>query len=215
MRLLLYNPNSNTALTERLAQAVVPFLRPHDSLAVATAREVAPFIGSDQTIAAARGALLNQLTPIAQDVDAVLLGCFGDLGIEQVRRTIGRPLLSLWDACATAADLSGKRLGIVTTSSFWVERLTENVRDRGLSEVITTVLPIRDFEGSTEELEKVTCASIRMMAGTGIDEVVLGGALLAVLRSQIAQVCPLPIFNLLDVAVGLCRALAPGSEPSA
>lgn len=208
MRLLLYNPNSNTALTERLAQAVVPSLQPHDSLVVATARQVAPFIGSDQTIAAARGALLNELPPIAQDIDVVLLGCFGDLGIEHVRRTLGRPLLSLWDACATAAALSGKRFGIVTTSPFWVERLTENVRDRKLSEMITTVLPIRDSEGSTEELEKMICASIRILSGTGIDEVVLGGALLAALRPQIAQVCLLPIFNLLDVAVGLCRTLA-------
>lgn len=215
MRLLLYNPNSNTALTERLAQAVVSFLQPHDSLVVATARGVASFIGSDQTIAAARGALLDELTPLAQDVDVVLLGCFGDLGIGHVRRTLGRPLLSLWDACATAAELSGKRFGIVTTSPFWVARLTENVRDRGLSRVIATVQSIRDFEGSTEELEKMTCASIKMLAGTGIDEVVLGGALLAALRPQIAQACPLPIFNLLDVAVGLCRALAPGPELSA
>src|SRR5215217_4975087 len=97
MRLRLHNPNSDTSLTHRLAEAVRSYLVADDTLLATTAGDGPAFIGSEQTIAAARSRLAGALRAHAQGCDAVLLGCFGDLGIENVRTSLGPPIISLSD----------------------------------------------------------------------------------------------------------------------
>ena len=137
MRLLLYNPNSDAGLTLRLSQAISLLLDREDTIGVATAERGPRFIGSAEAIALAREILMAELAEKARDYDAIILGCFGDLGIEPIRRTVDKPILSLWDACLTTlAPLSDKRFGIITTSSFWVDRLQSDISRRGLSHCI-------------------------------------------------------------------------------
>ena len=134
MRLLLYNPNSDAGLTSLLGEAISPLLDREDTIGLATAKQGPRFIGSAEAIAVAHEILIAQLAENARDYDAIILGCFGDLGIEPIRHTIDKPILSLWDACVSLAPLSGKRFGIITTSHFWVERLQSNISRRGLSD---------------------------------------------------------------------------------
>ena len=204
MRLLLYNPNTNAELTLRLARAARPHLAAADTLEVATASQVPQFLGSEDSIADARVRLNADLPAAAQQHDAVLLGCFGDLGIESLRARLRKPVVSLWDACVFAARRRPMKMGIVTTSPFWAERLRRDVRLAGLDERISAIaaIPIAPrFEDNIAALERAIHELADLRA---VDHVVLGGALLATLISEI-EPSPLPLIDTLGLAVGLCR----------
>jgi allantoin racemase len=210
MRLLLYNPNSDAGLTLRLSQAISLLLDREDTIGVATAERGPRFIGSAEAIALAREILMAELAEKARDYDAIILGCFGDLGIEPIRRTVDKPILSLWDACLTLAPLSDKRFGIITTSSFWVDRLQSDISRRGLSHCIRAVHAISLSPlTSSDALGPATAQALHELAiaNTDVDVAILGGAFLAVLGPLLTAKGLLPIFDNLAAAVNLSRAL--------
>ena len=181
-----------------------------DTIGLATAKQGPRFIGSAEAIAVAHEILIAQLAENARDYDAIILGCFGDLGIEPIRHTIDKPILSLWDACVSLAPLSGKRFGIITTSHFWVERLQSDISRRGLSDCIRAVRAISLSPlASYDALGRVAAQAIHELAtaDTDVDAAILGGALLAVLRPFLTAKGLLPIFDNLAAVVDLSRAL--------
>lgn len=209
MRLLLYNPNIDEQLTGRLARSLAPFIGPAGRLKSATARQGPPFIGSEATIAAARELLLECLEPLAAGRDVILLGCFGDLGLDAIRLRLAVPIVSLSDVCFALAPFLGPT-AIVTTSAFWATRLEGEVLRRGLASAIVAV---RAIDGITPFSSERTIAECRrQIAQIAADRVarsiVLGGALLAGLRDELSHDSPLPIVDLLGAAAGLCRTLA-------
>lgn len=210
MRYLLYNPNSDAALTAELGRALQPFLQSGDSLEMATPPAGPRFIGSDETIGQARATMIEALSIRATRADAVILGCFGDLGVNELRRATTRPILSLWDACWTEAALSGQRLAILTTSPFWVEQLRADIGRRGLAASFPIVRTIAvEPSAGREQLLRVCRTSIAELAQRrDIDAVVLGGALLAVLVRDLQPNAQIRLFDTLAAATRIAGALA-------
>jgi Asp/Glu/hydantoin racemase len=207
VRLLLYNPNSDQSLTEQMGSCVRDLLDAADELDLATGDEGPRFIGSLETVAAARAVAARRLAECAQDYDAILLGCFGDLGIAAVAAAVGKPVVSLWDACLAGVTRSGQHFGVVTTSAFWVERLCEDVQRHGLSEKIPSVLAIDvPPTASAADRRQATGDALRSLAKTStVDVAVPGGALLTVLRADLLGVSPLPLFDSFAEAIDQLR----------
>ena len=207
MRLLLHNPNTDAALTAEIATMAQRSLRADDRLEIATSGVGAAFIGSRETIATARSALGRELPSHAEGCDAVLLGCFGDLGVDALRRRLSRPIVSLSDAAFTTAPLLGKRIGVVTTSPFWAERLAGEARRKGARRWIAEIRPIAIADRSPAALSAQCRAAIAELACDGrCDAVILGGAVLIGLAPALSASTPLPILDPLAAAIGLCRA---------
>lgn len=208
MRFLVYNPNSDARLTGRLRPCVTPRLQIGDSAIFVTAAGGPAFIGSPDAVAAARQSLIEDLPSRTQDCDAVLLACFGDLGIEPLRNRIKIPVVSLWDACRATIPLTGQRTAILTTSAFWVEQLTADIRRQGLSDTLVRVEAIH-AAAIHQAMTPRRCidALIALAAGGDFDRAVLGGALFMSLQAAVTKTSPLPLFDPLALAVGLCRTL--------
>ena len=176
---------------------------------MATAERGPRFIGSAEAIALAREILMAELAEKARDYDAIILGCFGDLGIEPIRRTVDKPILSLWDACLTLAPLSDKRFGIITTSSFWVigsSRISAGSDCRIALEPSTLSRSLRRPRRMRLGRPRSGVHELAI-ANTDVDVAILGGAFLAVLRPLLTAKGLLPIFDNLAAAVNLSRAL--------
>jgi allantoin racemase len=208
MRLLLHNPNTNSGLTDQLAAALRPHLRDGDSLAVSTADAGPAFIGSDATIADARSRLVAALRPRAADCDAIVLGCFGDLGLDDVRRAFAQPIVSLWDTCFATARLRPGRTALITTSPFWATRLDEDVARHGLRRSIVDVVAVSADPPAPQALTDAAAAAIAEIAARdAADAIVLGGAVLAVLHRALARRSLPLVVDGLAATVSLCRAL--------
>ena len=208
MRLLLYNPNTDKALTEKLAVLARRVLRSNDSLEAVTADEGTGFIGSDETIEIARASLESHLERHARNSDAVLLGCFGDLGVDEVRERLRLPILSLSDAFFATAPFLGKRISIITTSPFWAGRLEAEVRQKHITRWIAEVRPLANAAGRSSESLQEQCRTIvsEFARDARCDLVVLAGAVLVAIAPNLAPGSPLPIADSLAGAIALCRA---------
>jgi Asp/Glu/hydantoin racemase len=203
LRLLIHNPNSNADLTARLGTVAKPLLKPGQTLALSTATRGPDFIGTDATVAVARAQLFIELGEKAAHCDAVLLGCFGDFDIDSLRREIGKPIVSLWDAFFVRAAFGGERCGIVTTSEFWKEKLLAEVSKRGLLGRVVAIEVINvPAAASNERLAaSVTAALERLADRPDVDTTVLGGALLVALR--LSGKGRRPLFDVLNAAIKL------------
>ena len=181
MRLLIVNPNTTGAMTEKVVAAARLALDPGLDIIAATGRFGARYVSSRASFAIAGHAALDAFAEHGQHCDAVLLACFGDPGLDALREVAGIPVISLIDASCAEAAAGGRRFSIVTGGERWHAMLTEMIAARGLGSQlasIRTVAPTggdiaRDPEGSAALL----AATCRACANEDKAEaVILGGA---------------------------------------
>jgi allantoin racemase len=181
MRLLIINPNTSAAMTDKVAAKASSMLPPGTEIIAATGRFGPRYIASRASFAVAGHAALDAFAEHGRGCNAVLLACFGDPGLDAIRELAPMPVISLIDASCAEAGAGGRRFSIVTGGERWGPMLTEMLAQRGLSAQlasIKTVAPTggdiaRDPEGSAALLAQA-CRQCAEEDGAGA--VILGGA---------------------------------------
>jgi allantoin racemase len=189
MRLLLINPNTTDAITQKVAAAARLAL-PGIDVVAATGRLGARYISGRAGFAIAGHATLDCFAEYGAGADAVLLGCFGDPGLEALREIIDIPVIGLLDAATFEAARGGRRFGIVTGGVRWVPILDEMVsliKHEGELAGVRAVAPTggaisEDPDAAINALYDACRLSIEQ---DGADVVILGGAGLIGLAEQI------------------------------
>jgi Asp/Glu/hydantoin racemase len=211
MRILLINANTTAAITDRLVAIANGMAPPGVTFSGATGRFGARYIASRAASAIAAHATLDAWAEHGAGVDAVLIGCFGDPGLDALREIAPVPVLGLADAAATAALRHGRRFGVVTGGAAWKPMLEEFFAGRGHAGAlagIRTVVPTggeiaRDPDGALAQLAE-SCRACS--AEDGAEVVILGGAGLAGLAAQLAPRVKVPV--LCSVEEGVRAAIA-------
>lgn len=209
MRILLINANTTASITDRLvaiANGMAPAGVVFDG---ATGRFGARYIASRAASAVAAHAALDAWAEHGVGADAVLIGCFGDPGLDALREVAPVPVLGLADAAAAAAG--GRRFGVVTGGAAWKPMLEEFFVGRGVGAQLAgvrTVAPsggeiARDPDGALALLAAACRASAEE---DGAEVVILGGAGLAGLATRLAGRVPVPV--LCSVEEGIRAAIA-------
>jgi allantoin racemase len=113
----------------------------------------------------------------AQDdgYDAIVLGCFGDPGLDGFRELVRVPVVGPCEAAMHAACQLGRRFGIVTVLDWVVAPLHVLARIAGLDSRVAAIEPvdIPVLELGADSYEAVLGGSRRAMAA-GADTLVLG-----------------------------------------
>lgn len=117
MRLLFLNPNTSVSLTERMANAVRPYLSPTTELVPATATRGFPYISSRAEADVAASIVLEMIAEHEGDVDAVVVAAFGDPGLFAARELFDMPVVGVAELAILTACAVGDRFGIVTFST--------------------------------------------------------------------------------------------------
>jgi Asp/Glu/hydantoin racemase len=213
MKLLLINPNTTAAMTEKVLSVARMVVTPGTQLVGATGRFGAAYVATRSAYAIAGHATLDAWAEHAGgDFDAVLLACFGDPGLDGLRELCPVPVVGMADASIQLAASLGKRFGIVTGGERWGPMLREFVASRGLSERLASVQTVaptggdiaRDPAGSMNLLAKACKAA----AQEGADTVILGGAGLAGLGSALRDQVPVPVIDSTEAAVRMTEVVA-------
>ncbi|PWS37035.1 Asp/Glu racemase [Falsiroseomonas bella] len=218
MRILLINGNTTEAITTRLV-AIAQRLAPSGvTFEGATARFGARYIASRAASAVAAHAVLDSYAEHGAGADAVLIGCFGDPGLDALREVAPVPVLGLADASAAAALRLAPRFGVVTGGVAWGPMLQEFFAARGHAAQLAgvrTVAPsggeiARDPEGALAMLAAACRASAEQ---DGAGAVILGGAGLAGMAGRLADRVPVPV--ICSVEAGVREAItALGGKPA-
>lgn len=202
MNILLLNPNTSTEMTEHIAREAGRYCAPGNAVRCATAVFGAPVIASRASYAIAAHAVLDTYArcigecgtsapsgetrtdpPSSDPLDAVIIACFGDPGLEALREVAAIPVIGLLESAIDQAVRGDRPFGIVTAGPAWVAMLDERIRlgshaalSRAVVAIDTTGLDVtRDPDRFVDELQAAVDEALR----SGAEAVILGGSALA------------------------------------
>jgi allantoin racemase len=219
-RLLLINPNTTEAVTQRLMHVLASHLPNSVHLEAVTARFGASYIACEASHAVASHATLDAWAQYLSEhtaPDGVLIACFGDPGLFALRQSSACPVTGLAEAAFIEAAAHGE-FAIVTGGQRWkpmLERLAQNLgyheRLRHLEILMPTGAqlladPIMALESLAQACQTAQKA--------GAKAIIIGGAGLAGYAAQLQSRCDVP---LIDSALAGMRVLLEGkiTAPSA
>ena len=116
MRLLLANPNTTTAVTDRIAAAARAVAAPGTEVVAATAAFGAEVIGTRTEMAVAEHAAVQMLAQHAEGCDGVIIGASLDSGVRAGREMLDVPVIGITEAALHTACVLGGRFGVLTLS---------------------------------------------------------------------------------------------------
>ncbi len=219
MQLLLINPNTTAAMTEHMVTLARGIAGPEIAIVGATARFGARYIASRVSYAVAGHAALDAFAEYGGEADVVVLACFGDPALFALRELADVPVVGMAEASCQAAAKIG-RFSIVTGGERWGPMLEEFVASIGLQASLASVTCVaptggdiaRDPQGSLALLGDACrdCAT-----RDGAEAVILAGAGLAGLASQIAPHVGVPLIDSFEAVMqaGLAAARAKPPKP--
>ena len=216
-QLLVINPNTSTATTERLRQVLVA--APHDvELVFKTAPFGASYIACEASHAVAAHAALDVWAgyvnknsgqhsghhsgeysgPSATPLIGVLIACFGDPGLFALRESSACPVTGLAEASFIEAAQYGE-FAIVTGGERWrpmLQRLASSLGFAPLLKHIEIVQPT-GAQLLADPAMALQCLGQACQAATatGVKSVILGGAGLAGYAAALQATCPVPLID--------------------
>lgn len=209
MQLLILNPNTSVAVTERLRAHVAVIAAPQVTLHAATAAFGASYIADETSFAVAGYAALDAYAGHCQrhgKPDAVLVGCFGDPGVWALRELSGLPVVGLAEAAIREAAGFGC-FAIVTGGAAWAPMLRRLARTLDCAAALTNVHVVAPT-GAQLAADPAMALSVLgkacQQAAMGADAVILGGAGLAGMAARLAPHLNVP---LIDSVTAGARAL--------
>ncbi|MEC5385275.1 aspartate/glutamate racemase family protein [Uliginosibacterium sp. H3] len=216
-RLLIINPNTSTSVTRLLQTRVQALLGDEVRVCTATARFGAPYIACEASYAVAAHATLDAwaswLAQAAEEEapDAVMLGCFGDPGLEALREGSPVPVSSLAEAAFEEATRHG-RFAIVTGGERWKPMLQRLASGLGYTHLagIQTVQPSgAQLAADPEWARRLLLDACRKAARDfSASAVILGGAGLAGVAATLQDELDFPLIDSVDAGVSHIVGLA-------
>lgn len=212
MKLLYINPNATEAMThslvavaqEQFSQADVTGWTNHDG---------PPSIqGPDDGARAVQG-IMAMLPPAReQGFDAIVIGCFDDTGLAQMRAAAHCPVIGIGQAAYTTAMLLGQKFAVVTTLDVSVPVIQGNIDAQGYGAICAGVfasgLPVLTVdEGSEATRRRLADTIVATHAATDAGVVVLGCAGMAHLRGDLQDRTGLALIDGVVASAGLAAHL--------
>lgn len=211
MRILLINPNTTEAVTQRMAEAARNVAAPDVVIETATARFGPHIIGSRVESAVAAAAVVERLSQ-AKGYDAVIVGASVDPGLAAAREMLDVPVIGITEAALHAACLLGGKIGAIVMSANSDTILREMADAYGLGTRLGAVrtLPITPLELLADldaATRAIAAAAEAMVSSDGVDTIVLIGAVMAGVASVVQPAVRVPVLEGVSAAVGLAEAL--------
>lgn len=215
MKILVINPNTTTSMTDKIAQAARAVARPDTEIVAASSQDGPASIQGFLDVATCVPGLLNEVIQ-HKEVDAIVIACFDDTGLDAVRSLVSVPVLGIGEAAYHAASMIANKFSVITTLSRSVPGLENNLLRYGLAQkcacVRATEIPVLKLE----EGDPATLDKIRLEIHASINEdkaeaIVLGCAGMADLMAQLSEEFGLPVIEGVSAGVTFAEALVNNS----
>lgn len=169
--------------------------------------------GEADGIAAMPGLIEEVKKGQEEGFDAVIIACFDDTGLAELRAQSDIPIIGIGEAAFHAAMMLGTKFSVVTTLAISIPVIKKNLVDYGLDSMCIKVrasdVPVLDLEVPGSDAQKKISNEI----GKSIEEdnasaIVLGCAGMADLSDQLTKDYKVPVIDGVSVAVGFASTLA-------
>jgi allantoin racemase len=187
VRLLIVNPNTSASVTLWLAQEAKRGAGEDVEVTAVSAPSGLTAIQTVDELLRAERVVVATIEKNA-DVDAAIIGAFGDPGLAEARARLPIPVVGLGETGIRAAAADGRRFSIVTLGEAMRAALVERVRSFGLevqlAEICVLPIPIPDMIANREAHIDAIAGAVRACTG---DAILLGGAPLAGLGAKMTE----------------------------
>ena len=214
MRLLLINPNSTAAMTQTIAAQATAVARPGTLIRAVNPTDTPPAIQGPEDGEAALPGLFALFARETADwsPDAVVIACFDDTGLAELKRRSAIPVLGIGEAAFHAAMLLGGRFSVVTTLDVSVPVIEDNISRYGFAERCALVhasgVPVLDLEDARDSAAEAIAGGIAAaVAQNAPDTIVLGCAGMAGMAERMTERFRRPVIDGVTAAVVLAEAL--------
>jgi Asp/Glu/hydantoin racemase len=189
--ILVINPNSSEPITAQIRAAVAS----DDRVRVVTSPQGPAAIETDGDVVAAVGPLME--TARAHDASAVVVACFSDPGLEQLRAGSAIPVFGIAESALRQAVRLGERVGVISSvedslprhARYW-EKL--GVQDRVVADI---ALGLGVLELDTEDAFDAAQRAGRALVSEGADVVVLGCTGMTHMQARLEESLGVPVVD--------------------
>jgi Asp/Glu/hydantoin racemase len=179
-RVRLINPNTSAATTRMMAAIARLSLPASFEIEAVTAPRGVSMIVDIAQLHASVEAVVEMATDGTGTPAGIIIGAFGDPGIEAVRARVTCPVVGICEAAMLAASAGGRRFGIATVTPDLVASFKAKAADLGLAALYTgtrlTPGDPRTLASDPPALEAALAEAVRQSFDIdGADAVIIGG----------------------------------------
>lgn len=212
MRILVLNPNTTAAVTDKLMSAAKAVARPGTELVAMTAARGVPYISSRADAAIGGAIALDMLAEAHTEVDAAIIAAFGDPGLGGARELFDIPVVGMAEAAMLSACMLGRSFAIVTFAGGLVPWYNECLDWNGLRGRCAGIFALQGAFTSLADVQHEKEAALVTLANRVVDEhgadvVILAGAPLSGLAAAIRERVSVPLVDGIQAAVTQAEGL--------
>jgi allantoin racemase len=206
-RILVVNPNSNEAVTKRLAEALAPInFRDGPEIKCQTLAE-GPYGIETQEHVESVTLPLRRLVVASADFDAFVIACYSDPGLHVCREATARPVIGINQAGVLTALARGDRFGVVAIMRRSISRHIRYLRQMGLLGRFAGERPLEMSVAETvageRTLERMIEVATLLRDADGADVIVMGCAGMARHRKPLEAALGIPVIDPTQAAVAM------------
>ena len=210
MLVAIVNPNTTESMTRGIASAAHAVASAGTDLRILTAEHGPESIEGFYDEAFAVPGLIARIRQ-HDDVDAWVIACFDDTGLDAARCVAEAPVIGIGEAGAHMATLVATRFSVVTPLSRTIPALDHNLQKYGLrgrcASIRASEVPVLELEsgqgGARAKISAEIAAAIR---DDGAEAVVLGCAGMTALARSLEDEHGIPVIDGVAAAVRLAEA---------
>jgi allantoin racemase len=201
--ILLINPNTTASMTVKIGEAARAAARPDTRVTAVNPENGPAAIQGPEDGARALPGLFRvfDFHVLGEGaMDAVIIACFDDTGLWDLKRGSSIPVLGIGEAAYHTASLYAERFSVVTTLPVSVPVLEANLVRNGLAQRCAKVrasdVPVLDLEKPGSDARRLIEREIAAaFAEDGIGAVALGCAGMADLASELTDQFGKPVID--------------------
>ena len=206
MRLLIYNPNTTQAVTDRMVAQARRHASADTEIVGLSAPRGVPYISLPEQAAAAEAVTLEVVAREWPAYDAIIVAAFADPGLPQARALSKRPVLGIAESALLTASMMGERFAVVSMASTLLPVFQTMARRLGLTERLATSFfldaPVTDVARMQIDHGAALEAACRDIAARGeVSSIILGGGPLAGLADGFRARIAVPLLDGVACAV--------------
>lgn len=211
MRILIINPNTTAAMTLKVDEAARKVAGPGTQIQSVNPEFGPVSIEGYYDEAFSVPGLLAEIGK-ARDMDAYVVACFDDTGLDAARCLAAGPVVGIGEAAFHMASLIAGKFSVVTTLSRSIPAIEHNLTKYGLAsrcaKVRASEVAVLDLERPDSDARaKISAEISRAKAEDRAEAIVLGCAGMADLANALSQEHGLPVVDGAAAAVKLCEGL--------
>lgn len=206
-RLLIINPNSNTEVTQNIVHALNAWRGLGIAINCVTNTQGPDTISSDRDVATAGCNVLRMAEDA--DVDAILIACFSDPGVDRLRQATDRPVFGIQEAAILMAMARAPKFGMIALSERAVPRHLARVETLGFMPRCAGELGLSGYSalavGQSDDAFAESLTAGEKLKRMGVGAIILGCAGFGPRRAALQTALAAPVID--PVLAGVAMAM--------